>query len=168
MDTLPVPGRMCGSCMMCCKLTEIPSLKKEAGAWCSLAKVGHGCTKYEERPNECRTFYCDWMLDANWGPEWKPSVAKFMYYKNGITGNFTILPDKGYPDSWRNPLYYSRIKDYACKLLNIGRMAIVVQGVKSIVLLPDRDEAVVTPPDSRIIIRKIETDKYFRYVVIVE
>ena len=83
MDSLPVADRTCGSCMMCCKLPKIEALGKAMGVWCRFAKSGQGCTNYDDRPTQCSTFFCDWMRDASFGPEWQPSVAKFMFFTSG-------------------------------------------------------------------------------------
>ena len=165
MDRPTVVGRACGSCMMCCKLPKIVPLSKDAGVWCKFAKAGKGCTNYEERPDECRTFYCDWMLDANLSAEWKPTVAKFLTYTNTISGNFTILPDIGYPNSWKSPIYYSTLKTHACKLLDLGTITLVSHGKNVTVLLPDRDETVTISPNDQIILKKIKIGNDFRYEI---
>ena len=53
-----VPGRECGTCMLCCKVMAIDALGKPPGVWCRHIKRGVGCDIYEQRPSECRTFYC--------------------------------------------------------------------------------------------------------------
>src|SRR4051794_3985517 len=45
-----VPGRACGSCMMCCKVPYIKEFEKPAGVWCKHAVAGKGCGIYESRP----------------------------------------------------------------------------------------------------------------------
>src|SRR6267142_2123611 len=93
MDTqdLPhlVPGRACGSCMMCCKVPHIEEFAKPAGVWCKHAVPGKGCGIYESRPGSCRAFYCMWMQDASFGPEWKPEKSKFVtrMERSAIRGN---------------------------------------------------------------------------------
>jgi len=63
-----VPGRACGTCMMCCKVPYIKEFEKPAGVWCKHAVAGKGCGIYESRPSSCRAFYCMWMQDASFGP----------------------------------------------------------------------------------------------------
>ena len=58
--------RPCGSCSLCCKLMSVgdgPDAEKNAwfvkpgGVWCPYCKPGKGgCSIYEQRPVECRTF----------------------------------------------------------------------------------------------------------------
>ena len=45
-----VPGRACGTCMMCCKVPYIKEFEKPAGVWCRHAVPGKGCGIYESRP----------------------------------------------------------------------------------------------------------------------
>lgn len=165
MDSLPVADRTCGSCMMCCKLPTIESLGKEAGVWCRFAKSGQGCTNYADRPTQCSTFFCGWMREASFGPEWKPSVAKFLFFTSGTGGAFTILPDTGYPNSWRNPVYYPTLKKYACELLETGIPTFVIQGSTVTVILPDRDETILMAKDKKIKVNKIERGNMLNYEV---
>src|SRR5690242_3658954 len=74
----PAPGRACGTCTMCCKLVGIDELSKPMDTWCSHCIPGKGCKIYDTRPGVCRTFYCGWMTDGGFGPEWRPDRAKFL------------------------------------------------------------------------------------------
>src|SRR3977135_545867 len=73
-----VPGRSCGTCIMCCKVYAIRELNKRAGQMCVHAERGCGCKIYDNRPDVCRSFYCMWRVDATLGPEWKPETARFV------------------------------------------------------------------------------------------
>lgn len=53
--------RSCGDCSLCCKTCHITDLNKPGGEWCPHADPGGaGCTIYDQRPGECRTFECCW------------------------------------------------------------------------------------------------------------
>ena len=52
----------CGSCTACCRIFDIPELKKPAGKWCEHCEIGRGCTIYESRPQMCVDFECLWLL----------------------------------------------------------------------------------------------------------
>src|SRR4029077_13058191 len=69
-----VPGRTCGSCMLCCTVMLVDELNKPAGTTCSYAVAGSGCTTREHRPRSCRRFFCGWRLDPNIDSLWKPSI----------------------------------------------------------------------------------------------
>ena len=60
-----VPGRTCGSCMLCCTVMHVEELNKPSGVTCSYAVAGSGCTIREHRPQACRRFFCGWRLDPN-------------------------------------------------------------------------------------------------------
>src|ERR1700730_8709696 len=92
-----VPGRECGSCMMCCKVPPIKALKKPPGKWCPHAVFGKGCGIYADRPAVCSAFYCEWMRNPSLGPEWKPDKAKL------VVSFPDIWVDPGVPNAWREP-----------------------------------------------------------------
>ncbi len=89
--------------MMCCKVPYIKEFEKPAGVWCRHAVPGKGCNIYADRPAACRAFYCMWMQDASFGPEWKPEKAKFVVYlqQNGI--HLQIGVDPNFPNAWTKP-----------------------------------------------------------------
>src|SRR5882724_5716803 len=99
-----VPGRECGSCMLCCKVMAIADIDKPAGVWCPNCKRGVGCVIYDTRPGECRRFYCRWMLDQGIPDDWKPERTKFalVVYAGG---HITAYPDPGFPAAWRKSPY---------------------------------------------------------------
>src|SRR5580704_13545357 len=73
-----VPGRTCGTCMLCCKVMRVDELSKPSGVLCSHAITGSGCTIREQRPSACRRFFCGWRLDPNIDSLWKPSISGFV------------------------------------------------------------------------------------------
>ena len=139
-----VPGRECGTCLMCCKLPSVPELQKPANKWCQHAKPGTGCSIYEARPGQCRAFYCGWMQDATLGPEWKPETAKFMMFI-ASDNSLTIMVDPGSPASWKDPKYYPTIKTAAARLIETGMPTMVIIGSRRIVVLPQGDVEVKIP-----------------------
>jgi hypothetical protein len=151
-----VPGRACGTCMMCCKVPHIKAFDKPAGVWCAHAAAGKGCAIYASRPDECRAFYCLWMQDASFGPEWKPDKAKFVTYiqQNGV--NIQVAVDPSFPNAWTREPYYARIKQWAREGAADGRFVFVRIGPRMIAVLPDRDLDIgrVDPHDNIVVARK--------------
>jgi hypothetical protein len=135
-----VPGRACGSCMMCCKVPYIEEFKKPPGVWCAHAVAGRGCAIYADRPPSCRAFYCSWMLDASFGPEWKPEKAKFVVYVQQNNMNLQVAVDPSFPNAWTRPPFYARIKQWAVEGAERGRFVFVRIGGRIIAVLPDREE----------------------------
>ncbi len=61
---VPIPGRECGDCNVCCVALAIedPALQKEQGVRCINNAPDGRCTIYDSRPATCRTFYCGWRI----------------------------------------------------------------------------------------------------------
>lgn len=51
--------RECGECTLCCTVTMVPELKKPVNTLCD--KCDNGCTIYDERPDSCKKFKCQWL-----------------------------------------------------------------------------------------------------------
>jgi hypothetical protein len=126
--------------MMCCKVPYLQEFEKLPGVWCRYAAPGKGCTIYENRPASCQAFYCQWMLDASLGPEWKPDRARFVVYlqRNGV--NLQVAVDPGFPQAWTRPPYYRQLKQWAQEGAERGAFVFVRIGERMIAMLPDRDE----------------------------
>jgi Fe-S-cluster containining protein len=155
-----VPGRACGTCTLCCKVIAVTDFNKLPGVWCPHCIRGKGCGIYETRPTDCRTFFCEWMLEKGLGPEWKPERAKFALVM-GEGGHLTAFVDPGFPAAWRNAPYIEAFRKLAAE-----RAITIRTGTKVIVVLPDReidlghvgpDESVrfEPGPDGRIVARKV-------------
>src|SRR3954470_20360454 len=128
-----IAGRACGSCTLCCKVIAVTDFDKLPGVWCHHCVRGKGYGIYETRPRDCRTFFCEWMLEKGLGPEWKPERAKFALVM-GESGHLTAFVDPGFPASWRGAPYYSAFKKLAAE-----RVITIRTGTKVIVMLPDRE-----------------------------
>jgi hypothetical protein len=143
METAPlphlVPGRACGTCMMCCKIPAIEEFAKPPGVWCRHAVSGKGCAIYADRPGCCRAFYCSWMQDASFGPEWKPEKSKFVVYWQRNGANLQIAVDPSFPNAWTRPPYHARIRGWVAERAERGQFVFVRIGMRMIALLPDRD-----------------------------
>ncbi len=161
-----VPGRACGSCAMCCKLTAIPELQKPLGVWCKHVALGKGCTIYDDRPQRCRAFYCLWLQDRALGPEWKPDRAKFMLYLQGNSANIQVAVDQSFPNAWRKEPYYGALKRWSSDGAEQGRFVFVRVGARLFVLLPDRDADIgeVREDDDVVVSRKF-TPAGYEYAV---
>jgi hypothetical protein len=140
-ESLPylVPGRACGSCMMCCKVPAIEEFAKPPGVWCRHAMSGKGCAIYADRPGSCRKFYCLWMQDDSFGPEWKPEKAKFVVYLQRNGANLQVAVDPNFPNAWTRSPYQERIRAWVAEGAEHGRFVFVRIGMRMIALLPDRD-----------------------------
>ena len=134
-----VAGRSCDGCTLCCKVLNIGSLRKPRNVWCQHCDIGNGCTIYEQRPGECRAFYCTYRVSPELGEEWKPSVSKMVVnFESGIRRvNVSVDPD--FPGAWQREPYYSQLKAMALHLLRGQGHLLVWEGGEPIAILPNRD-----------------------------
>ena len=150
----PVPGRTCGTCTLCCKVAEVQEVAKPMGVWCQHCLRNKGCSIYDFRPQSCRSFLCQWLVEKSLGPDWKPERAKFALVMSENGHRLTALVDPGYPAAWKRSPYYEGLKQWA--VLGASRspdlhLVDVLIGSRSIVILPDRDvEIGVLGPDEMI------------------
>ena len=165
-----VPGRECGTCMMCCKVMAIDEIGKPPGVWCPHIKRGIGCDIYQTRPGECRTYFCHWMVDAKLPDDWKPDRSKFTLAVNA-GGHITAFVDPGLPGAWRQSPYYETFRRWAAEGVRARppRVVMVRIGTRGIVVLPDREVDMGTvgrgesitlqgKPDGTIEVHKVKTD----------
>lgn len=154
----PAPGRACGSCTLCCKVYDVPSLGKPAGTWCSHCKPGRGCAIHDTRPQHCRSFYCLWMTQSWLGPEWKPDRAKMALSVDPATNFLFVQVDPGAAQAWRGEPYYRNLKQWAAGAVGRGRHVIVFHNKSATVILPDRDVPLgVMAAGDRIVTRERRT-----------
>jgi len=146
-----VPGRECGTCMLCCKVMAIDDIGKPPGSWCWHIKRGTGCTIYDARPGECRRYFCHWMVDANLSDEWKPDRSKFTLAVNA-GGHITAFVDPGLPGAWRQSPYFETFKRWAAEGVRARppRVVMVRVGARGTVVLPERevDIGIIGPNES--------------------
>ena len=124
---------------MCCKVLNIKELKKPPGLWCSHALPGKGCGIYADRPPVCRVFYCAWMQDPKFSPEWKPQKSKFVVFVQPDRSILHVAVDPNFPNAWTKPPFYAQIKKWAVEGAEEKRFVLVRIGPRLIAVLPDRD-----------------------------
>ena len=102
-DPTLVKDRHCGSCTVCCSALTINPLEidKDHDSFCSSCVPGVGCTKYDTRPEICRTWHCLWRrmptLDFNWRPDRSGVVGTMGGPEDGY--DFTVTWDVLGPES---------------------------------------------------------------------
>jgi hypothetical protein len=131
--------RECGGCTMCCKLLGIAEIEKPAGRWCSHCIPGRACKIYEDRPTECRTFHCIWILREDFGPEWRPDRSKFVVYTSPDKAALVVNVDVTAPNAWRRKPYYEAFKRWSVETGADDKHLIVMVGDKATIIQPDRD-----------------------------
>lgn len=82
--------RNCGECSECCELLEIPTIKKPKKTICDNVCSSGGCSIYQDRPSECRTFQCLWS-EGYTGDGQRPDKSGIMAYHVDTQYGRTLL-----------------------------------------------------------------------------
>ena len=131
----PAPGKTCGSCTLCCKVVGVAELKKPGDVWCGHCNKAKGCKIYDTRPQECRTFYCLFLLGADFPELWRPSKSKLVIYGQG--NDVVVHVDPGAPGAWLSEPFYTALKGLAENQGPLGGMVSARIGRRCIVFKPD-------------------------------
>jgi hypothetical protein len=151
---MTAPGRECGDCTLCCKVMAIEQLAKPASSWCPHCKPGRGCQIYANRPDECRSFNCLWLVNDHLDERWRPSKSKLVLTtsEDGIE----VRCDPGFPDAWRKEPFRSEIREWAVSGETHDVTVVVVIGQRMILVTPDQEfDLGVVGRDQRIV-RELE------------
>jgi hypothetical protein len=129
------PGRSCEGCTACCKIPAVQALAKPPQVWCEHCEIGVGCKIYEARPEECRTFYCGWVLDQKISDDWRPGkcrmVVKFEPQR------IVIHVDKDRKDAWRREPYNTQIRRWAEAAMAKNGEVLVWEGRDCVLVFPN-------------------------------
>ena len=90
----------------------VPEVKQEH-AWCPHCKPGfNACKIYKDRPERCRDWNCQWLLDERFGDYWKPIYSRIVIDLRQEQGQSLVLfiVDPDYPLRWREDPWFSDIK----------------------------------------------------------
>jgi hypothetical protein len=148
------PRRECGDCTLCCKVMAIEQLAKPASSWCPHCKPGRGCLIYPERPDECRSFNCVWLVNDRLDEHWRPNKSKLVLTTSD--DGIEVRCDPGFPDAWRKQPFRSEIRQWAVSGETHDVTVVVVIGQRMILVTPDQEfDLGVVGPDQRIV-RELE------------
>lgn len=100
---------------------------KDDHAWCTHAGKG-GCKIYGERPQACREFNCQWLMNEKLGPHWFPKDAKIVVdMKVGEKGAvLAFVIDPKYPNRWREDPWRKDIMTLATRGMMTGMWSTIV------------------------------------------
>ena len=132
----PAPGRECGSCTLCCKVYDIHEIRKPEGRWCQHCTPGRGCRIHEDRPYQCREFFCLWLTDADIPMDWKPEHSKVVLSIFPENGFIYGQVDPGSPHAWRKEPYFSELKRLSASLLKQNRHLILFVNREATLIMP--------------------------------
>ena len=135
-----VQGRNCGGCTLCCKLLSVEEIETPPLAWCPNCDARKGCAIYDDRPAECRHFYCEYLLNGTLGVHWRPSKCKMVVVLEEYANALVIHVDPSRPHAWRQEPFYSEIRQWARREARQQRQVVVWQGDTKIVISPEADD----------------------------
>jgi hypothetical protein len=121
--------------MLCCTLMGVPALKKAPRQAC--VHCENGCTIYETRPQECRSFLCNYLIDATVDDSWKPNRCNFIMVQHPDKNCVRVHVDTKHPDAWRKEPFYSALIRLARKGAAFGGKVYVRVGDTEITLTPN-------------------------------
>jgi hypothetical protein len=124
---------------MCCKLVAVEEINKPAHQWCSHFAAGNGCLIYADRPNECRTFRCLWLMRAELGEHWRPDRSRIVLYFSQDGTHLIANVDPSRPGIWRQRPFHESLQGWARRGGAAGLEVIVKVGRRIFMVLPDRD-----------------------------
>jgi hypothetical protein len=135
-----ISERRCGECSLCCKLAQVDELDKPSGVWCRHCAPGRGgCTIYETRPDVCRNWFCNWIVDSRLGPEWYPLTSKMILFSENAGSRLCVRVEPSHADVWRREPYYSQLKQWSRAAVEARQQIVVYIKKRVIVVLPDKD-----------------------------
>ncbi|MBR0869257.1 hypothetical protein JQ633_02720 [Bradyrhizobium tropiciagri] len=143
-------GRRCGDCTLCCKVMAIEELAKPANAWCRHCKPGRGCVIYDDRPAECRSFSCVWLINQLLEDHWRPNKSKLVLTtsEDGIE----VRCDPGVPDAWRREPFRSELQQWAISGETVDTTVVVIVGRRMTLVTGEREfDLGIVGPDERIV-----------------
>lgn len=148
--------RHCGSCSMCCKIIGVEALQKPANVWCAHCAPGRGCKIYAERPAECRTFACRWLVDLSMPDDWRPDQAKFVIFPDDAPERILVHLDPAVPDAWRKEPYQAKFRRLAGERLRAGGCVLLALRGRCTILFPQGEADLgVVSDDDKIMVREI-------------
>lgn len=142
---------------MCCKMLEVVALKKPRQKWCPDCAIGKGCNIYETRPEECRAFYCGWMVDAGIPDHWAPKHSRMVLAYNISQNQVMVHVDASRGDAWRQPPFITDLQNMARHAASRGRLFLLRSGQEAWALLPDRAKNLGTVRDDQVALMVRET-----------
>jgi hypothetical protein len=124
---IPIPGKACAECSLCCQVLEIEETAKPAGELCEHCNHGQGCGIYMDRPQVCHDYECLWKNDRALGPQLRPDRVGTILMEDPDSAEYRAVCDPSKPMAWRNPLVFKHLVAMA----KSGRIVVAKAGVKA-------------------------------------
>lgn len=127
------PGKSCGSCTMCCKSLEIDHFNKPMGVLCAHCLHQAGCGIYESRPEVCRDYMCEWLMERDLAAPLRPDKIGTIFMEDPDNEDYQAVCDPSRPYAWRHPMVFKHLLAMA----KAGRTVIAKSGMRAWRIYPD-------------------------------
>ena len=94
---------------MCCKVLYIEEFEKAAGKLCASCVPGGGCAVYNARPQVCRDYECEWLMERSLPVMLKPERIGAIMMVDPDTDQYQAVCDPAKPNAWRNPIVFKHL-----------------------------------------------------------
>lgn len=118
---------------MCCQSLEIEELKKPMGKLCVHCVKESGCSIYQSRPNVCREFLCEWLMDRQMSPIYRPDRIGVIFMEDPDNEDYQAVCDPSRPNAWRNPL----VMKHLIAMAKAGHTVVAKSGMRAWRIYPD-------------------------------
>lgn len=118
---------------MCCSALEIDHFKKPMGVMCEFCVKGGGCQTYSTRPQVCRDFECDWMMERDLPATLRPDKVGTILMEDPDNEDYQAVCEPTKPMAWRHPLVFKHLVTQA----KAGRTVIAKSGLRAWRIYPD-------------------------------
>ncbi|WGS00991.1 hypothetical protein MTX26_09280 [Bradyrhizobium sp. ISRA443] len=119
---------------------------------------------YPNRPAECRTFACDWLVNELLEEHWKPSKSKLVLTTS--EDGLEVRCDPGFPDAWRKEPFRSELREWAVSGEALDMTVVVIVGRRMTLVTSEHEfDLGIVGPDERIV-RELEGTKVVNTTVV--
>ena len=108
----------CGECTVCCTLSVVKELNKEAGETCK--HCDKGCTIYGKHPQECKDFECAYLESGTTNVSLRPDNCDVMFFRKTdriFVG--AVVPDKSVTDIARDQVEAFKQQGFSVVMLKL-------------------------------------------------
>jgi len=110
----------CGECTVCCTLSVVKELNKEAGETCVHCISNKGCSIYNARPQDCRDFACAYLESGIDNVSLRPDKCDVMFFRKTdriFVG--VVVPDKTVSDAARGQIEAFKQQGFSVVMLKL-------------------------------------------------
>jgi hypothetical protein len=110
----------CGECTVCCTLSVVKELDKEAGVTCKHCISKVGCGIYEKRPQDCKDFECAYLESKTDNEALRPDRCNVMFFKKSdriFVG--AVVPEKPITDIARGQIESFKKQGYSVVMIKL-------------------------------------------------